>query len=71
MVMMGEARAISADSRGAEAGVVSSRARETRVRPEGAGSRHMTARPVADPPSLINSEPVPRRCAARFGCGCR
>ena len=58
----------SADSRdtGAEA-AAAGRARQRRVRPGAAGGQHLTARPVAEPPSLSSSEP--RRTGARFGRG--
>ncbi len=67
--VVGRARAGSAGSRDAETGAARGWARERRVRPGGARWQHLTGRPVADPPSLINSEPVPSRCGARFGCG--
>ena len=67
VAMMGEARVSPSGSRDAGAHAASGRARE--CRPRGARGQHLTARPVAAPPSLINSEPAPRRCGARFGCG--
>ena len=70
--MMG-ARAGSADPTGSgHTGVgagTTGRARERRVRPGGARGQHLTAKPVADLPSLISSEP--RSAGVRCGRGAR